>query len=233
MVMMIVMRWWLFFCVQCVLQVLVVAFPEATTSTSTKNARVKYAFQRSAECHDLESLLVTWSEHAFQFLLQAFVQKRVGPPGAPLVTQQVGHMCNHVVFERELGAFDRKLRDITHRCVLLCSACGEEKKAVRFHVLRPQAERITRHQQIQVQLGHARDGLTAPSLVPRKHFAAQRRHADFDRFRLGRLESAPYASREQLPHRVPDHALHGPKKKRACNRSNKMTRFGVTANSEF
>ena len=37
-------------------------------------------------------------------------------------------------------------------------------------------------QHVQVQLGHARDCLTAPSLVPRKQFAAQRRHADFDRF---------------------------------------------------
>ena len=54
----------------------------------------------------------------------------------------------------------------------------------------------------------ARDCLTAPSLVPRKHHVAQCRHghADFDRFSFGRLEGAPHASCEQLQHRVPDHA---------------------------
>ena len=228
-----------------------VPFPRSTINAAGElSIPVVQRGRTLAKCQDLESLLVTHSEHAFQFLVQAFVQKRVVPPGAPLVTQPVGHMCNHVVIGREnvedldehhvagppvvqfqgnlerdvrgmlpkkfhiindtLGAFDRTLRDIIaqHRCVLLGSAHGEERKAVRFHGLRPQSERITRPQHIQVQLGHARDCLTAPSFVPRKQFAAQRRHADFDHFPLGRLESAPYASREQVPHRVPDHALH-------------------------
>ena len=110
-----------------------------------------------------------------------------------------------------------------HQCLLLCSAYGDEKKAVRSHGLRPQAERITRSQHKQVQLGHAWLSDRAKPCT-----TTQRRHADFDRFSLGRLESAPYASCEQLPHRVPDHALHrSPKKEH--NRPKQMTRFGVTA----